>query len=105
MSKKVSKINAIMAETNTLPDFAAVYFRVGNRPLTKGGEVAEGMTAVTSIRFAKYAWGTGAHVDQPSYGISFEGSNEILVIPAKLITQVIPVTVDEDDTNIPTMPE
>lgn len=106
MPKKVSRINAIMCASNSIPSFGAVYFRVGELPLSKKGLPIEEMAPVETIKFAKYAWGTGAHVDQPSYGVSFKNSQEMLIIPASLITQVISITEDEvTPVTIPNMPE
>lgn len=92
MSKK-KKISALLADTTT--KFAAVFFTIGASPLNSNNEVCTidgeqpAFPNVENIKFSRHAFGQGAHIDQPCYAITFEESDQTIVIPATQVTQII----------------
>jgi hypothetical protein len=111
MAKKKTKIASLLQNNNPFTP-GAVLFPVSGHPINSAGEVCvneDGQPSfppVKSIIFCRHAYGQGAAVDQPCYVISFEESDQSVVIPAtelgQLTVQVVDSSVDE---NIPSLPE
>ena len=105
MSKKKSTVTSIL-QTNITAEFAAVFFRVGSIPRSNAGEEVDGLPIVSSIKFCRHAYGQGAQVDKPCYGIEFEGGMETLIVPADQYAQVTLAVIDvNNEATIPSMPE
>lgn len=104
MSKKKSKIAAIVLKTN-VPKYVAVCFRVGALPTDTDKNIVEVMPIVKSISYSRHAYGQGAVVDEPCYFISFENSDEVLVVPASERAQVVIATDTGDEVHTPSLPE
>jgi len=107
MAKKTT-ISSIMLQATSIPEFAAVYFRVGSLPLKADGQLCttpDGNPAfppVSEIRHCRDRFGGGAQIAVPCYDVHFEGSDERLIIPA---TQFVQVTIVMDEDTVPGLPE
>lgn len=109
--KKRTKIVSIL-QSNSAYVPGAVLFPVAGHPQTQAGEVCANddgdpiFPPVKSIVFCRHAYGQGAAVDQPCYVVSFEDSNQVVIIPATQFCQLTVQTLDADDEeNIPGLPE
>lgn len=105
MAKKKSKITTLVVNSKNIPEYAATCFRADMKPTTVGNEQIELMPVVKSISFARHAYGQGAVVDEPCYFVSFEDSDEVLIVPASERVQVIVSTDSDDDAHTPALPE
>jgi len=104
MTKKKSKITNLVLKNN-VPSYVASCFRVGAIPTDRTNTVVETMPEVKSISFARHAYGQGAVVDEPCYFVTFNNSNEILIIAASERGQVIISVDNEEAGHTPPLPE
>jgi hypothetical protein len=111
MSKKKTKIVSILQSNSTFEP-SAVFFPVAGHPQNNNGDVCANdngdpiFPIVKSIVFCRHAYGQGAAVDQPCYVVSFEDSNQVVIIPATQFCQLTVQTIDPvtEDT-VPGLPE
>ncbi len=113
MSKNIKKTFISSLLQPNLPEFAAVYFRVGCVPIKSDGSECinpDGTPAfprVTDIKHCRDRFGSGAQINQPCYVVSFEGSSEQTIIPTSSFTQatVVVEVADTEESIIPNLPE
>jgi hypothetical protein len=110
MAKKKTKIVSILqGNSNFTP--GAVFFPVAGYPQKQDGEICTDgdgnpvFPPVKSIVFCRHAYGQGAAVDQPCYVVSFEESDQTVIIPATQFCQLAVQTISPENENIPGLPE
>lgn len=110
MAKKKTKIVSLL-QNKSVFEPAAVLFPVAGHPRNSAGEICTDddgnpvFPPVKAIVFCRHAYGQGAAVDEPCYVVSFEESNQSVIVPSTELGQLTTQTITSDDEHIPALPE